>query len=236
MVGSTHWPDYVWTLVCTDPAGPRHQNLSWIFIPTNLPGITIQPFKMMMGIKNSVFFDNMRVTAFYLVGGENQGWKVAETHLELEHGGAGGLASNPLVGRVASFCRENKWNGQPLIKDQAVRDILADMFIEADISRLLAMRNFWLRNTRQPHSYEGPQLRYHDRVATLRMAERMQQIVGYSSLVADLSVPEAEDFEYLTRKGPGALHGGGTLDTDRLIIARRMGLGRTVREEAAVTI
>jgi len=38
------------------------------------------------------------------------------------------------------------------------------------------------------------------------------------------------------RSGPGWLHGGGTLDTDRLIIARRLGLGRPQQETAPTTV
>ena len=92
MVGHHLPPDYLWTLVCTNPQGKRHENLAWLHIPANLPGITIQHMNMMMGIKNAVFFDNVRVPAKYLIGGENNGWKVASTHMELEHGGDGRIA------------------------------------------------------------------------------------------------------------------------------------------------
>lgn len=235
MVGYPHKPDYLWTFVCTDPSGPRHQNLSWIHIPADLPGITIQPLKMVIGMKNSVFFDNVRVPASYLVGGENNGWKVANTYMEGEHGIRGNLASNRLVERVAGFCQDNKRNGEPLIKDQGVRDLLADMLIESDTMRVLASRSFRLRNARQPHSYEGVQSFYFQRIAKLRMAELMQRIMGYSCLATDFSLSEAEGFEYLARQAVCHLHGAGTLDTDRVIIARRMGLGRTMKEQAPVT-
>jgi alkylation response protein AidB-like acyl-CoA dehydrogenase len=48
-----------------------------------------------MGIKNAVFFDNVRVPANILSVGENNGWKVASTHMELEHGGDGRIAADP---------------------------------------------------------------------------------------------------------------------------------------------
>lgn len=89
MVGHHVPPEFLWTLVCTDPFCPRHENLRWLYVPAGLPGITIQHMHLMMGIKNTVFFDNVRVPAKYLVGGENNGWRVANTHLELEHGGEG---------------------------------------------------------------------------------------------------------------------------------------------------
>ena len=106
LVGHHLPPDYLWTFVCTNPAGKRHENLGWLYIPATLPGITIQHMHLMMGIKNAVFFDNVRVPAKYLVGGENNGWKVANSYLELEHGGGGSVAEHPLFKRLIAHCQE----------------------------------------------------------------------------------------------------------------------------------
>ena len=119
MVGHHLPPDFLWTLVCTNPQGKRHENLAWLHIPANLPGITIQHMNLMMGIKNAVFFDNVRVPAKYLIGGENMGWKVASTHMELEHGGDGRIAADPLIERVVEYCRNTHVDGKPIIEDSA---------------------------------------------------------------------------------------------------------------------
>ena len=236
MVGHHLPPDYVWTLVCTDPGGKRHENLGWLHVPANLPGITIQHMHLMMGIKNAVFFDNVRVPAKYLVGGENQGWQVAHTHLELEHGGDGRVGVDPLIERVIEYCQKTAIDGKPLLEDLRVRDTIADMMIELNTLRRFNQRIFWHRFARQPHPYGGAQQRYYQRMARLRNAERLQQIMGCDALVQDLSVHEVVDFEYAVRSGPGQLHGGGTLDTDRLVFARRVGLGRPTQEKAPETI
>jgi alkylation response protein AidB-like acyl-CoA dehydrogenase len=236
MVGHHLPPDYLWTLVCTNPAGKRHENLGWLHIPAGLPGIAIQPMHLMMGIKNTVFFDNVRVPARYLVGGENNGWKVANTHLELEHGGEGRVGVDPLVERVVEYCRRTGVGGKLLIEDEGIRDTVADMMIELNTLRRFNQRNFWHRFARQPHPYGGAQQRYFQRMARLRNGERLQRIMGADALVQDLSVHEVVDFEYAVRTGPGQLHGGGTLDTDRLVFARRVGLGRAAQEKAPETI
>jgi alkylation response protein AidB-like acyl-CoA dehydrogenase len=113
MVGHHLPPDFLWTLVCTNPGGKRHENLGWLYIPATLPGITIQHLHLMMGIKNAVFFDSVRVPAKYLVGGENNGWKVANSYLELEHGGGGSVAENPLFKRLIEHCRKTEGSGRP---------------------------------------------------------------------------------------------------------------------------
>jgi 3-oxocholest-4-en-26-oyl-CoA dehydrogenase alpha subunit len=235
MVGHHLPPDYLWTLVCTNPQGKRHENLGWLHIPANLPGITIQHMYLMMGIKNAVFFDNVRVPAKYLIGGENNGWKVASTHMELEHGGDGRVSVDPVVERVVEYCQKNYVDGTPLIEDDKVRDVIADIMIELNTLRRFNQRNFWHRFAKVPHPYGGVQQRYFQRTARLRNGERLQQIMGCDALVQDLSVHEVVDFEYCVRSGPGQLHGGGTLDTDRLIFARRLGLGRPTQEKAPET-
>ena len=235
MVGHHLPPDYLWTLVCTNPQGKRHENLGWLHIPANLPGITIQHMYLMMGIKNAVFFDNVRVPAKYLIGGENNGWKVANTHMELEHGGDGKIGVDPVVERVVEYCQKNHIGGKPLIEDDKVRDVIADITIELNTLRRFNQRNFWHRFAKIPHPYGGVQQRYFQRMTRVRNAERLQQIMGCDALAQDLSVHEVVDFEYLVRSGPGQLHGGGTLDTDRLIFARRLGLGRPTQEKAPET-
>ena len=235
MVGHHLPPDYLWTLVCTNPQGKRHENLGWLHIPANLPGITIQHMYLMMGIKNAVFFDNVRVPAKYLIGGENNGWKVANTHMELEHGGDGRISVDPVVERVVEYCQKNHVGVRPLIEDDKVRDVIADIMIELNTLRRFNQRNFWHRFAKIPHPYGGVQQRYFQRTARLRNGERLQQILGADALVQDLSVHEVVDFEYCVRSGPGQLHGGGTLDTDRLIFARRLGLGRPTQEKAPET-
>ncbi len=122
------------------------------------------------------------------------------------------------------------------MEDTGTRELIADMMIDLNTLKRFNQRNFWHRFTRQPHPYGGTQQRYFQRMARLRNGERLQQIMGYDALLQNLSVHEVVDFEYAVRTGPGQLHGGGTLDTDRLIFARRVGLGRPTKEKAPTTI
>jgi alkylation response protein AidB-like acyl-CoA dehydrogenase len=82
-------PDFLYTLVNTAPEAPRHENISAFLIPADLRGISIVPMDLVGGAKQFVFFDNVRVPSKYLLGQENKGWMIANTTLELEHGGRG---------------------------------------------------------------------------------------------------------------------------------------------------
>ena len=107
-IGSANGTDWMWTIAVTDSNGKRHENLSWFMIDARLPGIAFQPMDLLgsgegggeSGHKNTIFFEDVRVPASCLVGGENNGWKVASTHLELEHGGGGRIGRNRLWERL----------------------------------------------------------------------------------------------------------------------------------------
>jgi alkylation response protein AidB-like acyl-CoA dehydrogenase len=241
-VGSAHGCDYMWTITCTDPEAPRHQNLGWFMIPSDLPGITVVPMDLLSsagesgagsGVKNMVYFDNVRVPAFNLVGGENEGWKVATTHLELEHGTGGRIARNWLVDRLFDYCRKTHRKGQPLSKDPDVRDRLIDIYIDAEINRLFQLRNYWMRHSQANITYEGPQASYFRKTAGLRMATAILDILGPAALTKDPEWGAADGhIEAHQRAAIIALHPGGTTDIQKVIMARRIGIGREVRERA----
>ena len=241
-VGSSLGCDYMWTITVTDPEGKRHENLGWFMIPSGLPGITVQPMDLLIsggesgagsGVKNTVFFDNVRLPAFNLIGGENQGWKVATTHLELEHGTGGRIGRNWLVDRLFEHCRNNTRRGEPMTKDPDVRDRLVDVYIEAEIVRLLNLRNYWMRHSGATITYEGPQASYMRKTSGLRMAGAMLDILGPAGLTHDPELGAADGhMEAHARAGIVAIHPGGTTDIQKVIMARRIGIGREVREKA----
>ncbi len=241
-VGSDHGCDYMWTITVTDPEAKRHENLGWFMVPTHLPGITIQPMDLLIsggesgagsGVKQTVYFDNVRVPAFNLVGGENQGWKVATTHLELEHGTGGRIGRNWLVDRLFDHCRTTERRGEPMTSDPDVRDRLIDVYVEAEIVRLLNLRNYWMRHSGAHITYEGPQASYMRKTSGLRMAQAMLDILGPAGLTHDKELGAADGhMEAHSRAGIVAIHPGGTTDIQKVIMARRIGIGREVRERA----
>ena len=241
-VGSDHGCDFMWTITVTDPDAKRHENLGWFMVPSHLPGITIQPMDLLIsggesgagsGVKQTVYFDNVRVPAFNLVGGENEGWKVATTHLELEHGTGGRIGRNWLVDRLFDHCRTTERRGEPMTNDPDVRDRLIDVYVEAEIVRLLNLRNYWMRHSGAHITYEGPQASYMRKTSGLRMARAMLDILGPAGLTHDKELGAADGhMEAHSRAGIVAIHPGGTTDIQRVIMARRIGIGREVRERA----
>jgi len=88
-------------LARTDPGAPKHKGITYFAFPMEQPGVEVRPLREMTGraLFSEVFFDNARVRDDAIIGGENNGWLVANTTLANERaglgtggGGAGGAA------------------------------------------------------------------------------------------------------------------------------------------------
>ena len=88
--GTPLTPDYLFILVTTDPNGERYKNLSTIIINARDPGVTISRRKILTGKSlRSFAFTDVRVPVVDVIGDEGGGWDVAQTLLDVEHGGKG---------------------------------------------------------------------------------------------------------------------------------------------------
>lgn len=82
-----HRADWMFALVRTDPgARPPHAGISMLLIDLKSPGITIRPIHTLRGDEEFAeeFFDNVIVPKENLLGGLNEGWKLATTVLGAE--------------------------------------------------------------------------------------------------------------------------------------------------------
>lgn len=234
-VGSAHGAERLWVITMTDPDAPRHHNLSWFMIDADLPGIDIQPQELLschgedesdvFGFKNTIYFDHVRVPASSLIGGENNGWKVAGTHLALEHGGRGNVRTRKIWGQLLDYCRSTTVNGRPLIDDDAVKERLAEIHLRLESVRLLGARNFWLA-AQGTMSYEGPQLAYLQKLTGLWLTKAIIEILGPAALTNDDDLGAlGGEAERQQRDGIVDMHPGGTADIQKMLIARGLGLG-----------
>ena len=245
-IGGSHGADSFWTIARTDREAPRHQNVSWFIIPADLPGITVDRMYLLgdggegigSGYKNTIYFDNVRVPVENLVGGENNGWAVASTHLELEHGSGGRIGRNVMFERTRERLRSLPSNGSHPLDDAESRGLLADVFMETEVQRLLDLRNFWMNRSHEEMSYEGPQASYYRKMSNLRVAQTLMELLGPYTLLDDTG--EFDDaqgwFASFQRNAMVQLHPGGTADIQKVIMARRIGIGREVRERAGKTV
>ena len=82
------YADYIFLLARTDPEAPKHAGISYLLVPMKQDGVEVRPIEQIDGLAefNEVFFTNVRCPADNVIGGVNNGWKVAMTTLGFERG------------------------------------------------------------------------------------------------------------------------------------------------------
>ncbi len=84
-------------LARTDPDLPKHGGISWFALDMDQPGVEVRPLTEMTGraLFNEVFIDGARVAESALIGGLNNGWRVANTTLMVERASLGSSGRKP---------------------------------------------------------------------------------------------------------------------------------------------
>jgi hypothetical protein len=117
--------DYVFLLARTDPDAPRHAGISYLLVPMRQDGIEVRPIQQVDGSAdfNEVFFTNARCPKDNVVGGVNDGWKVAMTTLGFERGSSATTGHHRFARELDAILDEARRRGKD--QDPLVRQGLA---------------------------------------------------------------------------------------------------------------
>jgi alkylation response protein AidB-like acyl-CoA dehydrogenase len=139
--------DYCWLAVRTDPQAAKHAGLSLLIVDMkNTPGIRVDPLDLLSEHDiNQVYFEDARVPAANLVGGENKGWKLITNQLNHERVT---LCSSGIMERaygiVRDYARETRLaDGRRLIDEEWVQLNLARVHAGLEFLRLLNWKVAW---------------------------------------------------------------------------------------------
>ena len=242
-VGGLHPPpEQFYLLTRSDLEAPRHQNLSSFICPANLPGITIQPLDLFPlstfgaasgptganteAVKNSVFFDDVRIHESCLIGAEGDGWKVTQATFEVEHGGgsrgAAGAPRNYVAEKFFAQCKNNPNIVKRLRENPHLVDSVVNIYIGVQIERLYAIRNA----DGKGGAYGGPQSVLYSKLFGTTFIADMAEVLGPCALAdeGEWCLDEAI-FEVGQRCGI-CLAPGGTPEAMKIIISRALAIGR----------
>ena len=145
---SAHRADHIMVLTRTDPDAPKHRGISFLLCDMNTPGLTVNPIINMAGDHgfNMVTFDNVRVPKKNLVGEQNRGWYVGATLLDFERSGVDYSAGGRRVlEELIAYAKDNDQNGSLIASNAIMRNRLADLAIEVDVSRLISYNIAWMQ-------------------------------------------------------------------------------------------
>ena len=145
---SAHRADHIMVLTRTDPDAPNHRGISFLLCDMNTPGLTVNPIINMAGDHgfNMVTFDNVRVPKKNLVGEQNRGWYVGATLLDFERSGVDYSAGGRRVlEELTDYAKNNNQNGSLISDNPIMRNSLANLAIEVEVSRLISYNIAWMQ-------------------------------------------------------------------------------------------
>ncbi|MEU7853141.1 acyl-CoA dehydrogenase family protein [Nonomuraea sp. NPDC049141] len=139
----------------SDPEAPTYRQQSMLLIPRDTPGITVLRDLPMFGYTDrlghgDVLFEDVRVPAANLLGGEGDGFALAQGRLgpgRMHYAmRAVGFAERAL-GLMCRRVLDREAFGGPLADQGVVREWIARSRIEIEQLRLLVLKSAWLMDT-----------------------------------------------------------------------------------------
>ena len=221
-----HYSDFGILVVRHDPDLEKHKSLSFFFVDMKSPGITVKPIKQIPGTAgsgagfNEVYFDDVRIPDSQRLGEIGDGWKVAITTLMNERLAVGD-AKGADVNEALSLAKDKDDFGQLMIKNQAVRDKLADWFCEANGLKYTKFRTM---SALSKGEAPGPEAS----ITKIVSANKLQAIGNFgidSGDMAGMLIDEEDgmsSFQAAWLGAPGLRIAGGTDEILKNIIAERV--------------
>ncbi len=138
--------DYIWLAARTDPDVKKHRGISMFLVPTTSEGYTCTPIYTMSGVRtNATYYENVRVPAANLIGGENNGWSLITGQLNHERVSLMNVGpTERMYDEVVEWARDTKLaDGRRVIDQDWVKLNLARFKVTVDALRLMNWKQTW---------------------------------------------------------------------------------------------
>jgi alkylation response protein AidB-like acyl-CoA dehydrogenase len=141
----------MFVLCRTDPAAEKHAGISFVLINFKDPAVSYQPVRQMSGAAEFAqdFLDGVRAPLFNVIGGLNNGWRVAMTTLGYERGGSATILHLFYEREFWELAETARKRGSTA--DPVVRQKLAWAYSQVQLMRFSGLRTLaGLAEGRQP--------------------------------------------------------------------------------------
>lgn len=186
----------------TDPDAARHRQQSMVLVPRDTPGVTIVRPLTVFGYDDrdhgghaEIAFDEVRVPASNLIGGEGDGFAIAQARLgpgRIHHC----MRALGTAERALALVRERALNrvafGRSLSEQGVLREWVAESRIQLESLRLLVLKTAWLMDTagNRAAMTEIQAIKIAVPRAVQQILDRAIQVFGAAGLSADLPLAE----------------------------------------------
>ena len=186
--------DHALVFAKTDPSA-RHRGISAFIVETAWPGVSTAETENKLGVwagsTGELFFENVEIPAENLVGEEGQGFEIAMYGLDQGRftvaAGACGVIRACLEKSV-EYARERQTFGKPIGRHQFVQDMIAEMVLGYETSKLLVMQAAWLKDRGARNTRETSLAKWHATESAFRAAHLAIQVHGAYGYSAEYGV------------------------------------------------
>jgi len=227
--------DYIWLATRTDPDASKHKGISMFVVPMDTPGIKVVPMHLLGDHNiNYTFYEDVRVPAANLVGGENQGWSLITNQLNHERVT---LCSSGIIERamtdVRAWAQSTKLaDGRRVIDQEWVQVHLARIYARLEFLKLINWKVAWTATQGHLDVADASTIKVFGTEFYLEAFKLMMEIVGQAGYLAK-GTPEAVlagRLEMYARSLVILTFGGGTNEIQRDLIAIfGLGMPRSLR-------
>jgi alkylation response protein AidB-like acyl-CoA dehydrogenase len=220
--------DYIYCLVRSGDDSQRYENLSFVLVPPDAPGIAIHPIdhlNLRYTLSSDVILENVELPIENLVGGEagwNRGWKMlAGRALDVEK-----IEITAVTFGIAQAAVEEAWDyaqqrvqfGKPISAHQSVRHALVEARTRLEACRHMLYHGAWLASQSRPCSVETSMAKLFVADTAVDVVLSCQRVMGAYGL------SEGYDMERHVRDVIGMPIVGGSSNMQKNNIANRLGL------------
>jgi alkylation response protein AidB-like acyl-CoA dehydrogenase len=227
-----HEAEYVFLLTRTNSEVSKHRGLTMFLVPMDALGVEVQPIWTIGDVRtNATYYSDVVVPDAARVGEVDDGWGVMGIALMFERTGGG--ADARILGEAVRAARSvTTLDEKSLLDDESVRERLARLAIEREVSTLLRLRAKWVESKGSRSMIEGSMFKLFSAESQVRSASDLLDIFGPSGLLeaGNPGAPGSGEFSHEFRHSIVLPIYGGSSEVQRRIIAERgLGLPRSNR-------
>jgi alkylation response protein AidB-like acyl-CoA dehydrogenase len=220
--------DYIWLAARTNPEVKKHKGISIFAVPTDTPGFTLTPIRVMGGARtNATYYDDVRVPHDALIGDVDHGWDLIVNQLNFERIALGPPAYvERQYGLVLDWARQTGKIDEPWVQLN-----LARVRAKLEFLRLINWKMAWATERDEVNPAEASATKVFASEFYTEAYRLLMEILGPAGALKRGS-PEAAVRGSLERAYQGTLvltFGGGTNEVQRdLISIFGLGMPRSV--------
>ncbi|MBN9619364.1 MAG: acyl-CoA dehydrogenase family protein [Actinobacteria bacterium] len=216
--------DYCLVLARTDPAATRHHGIAAFIVPMDSDGVTVRPIVLANGEEEfaEVYLDEVHLPADNLLGGVDDGWRVAMDVVNYERG----AVDTGYLSKFERYLSElaSAVNARSTTPDRSTLSALGEAAAGLEVLRMHCLRSL---SARLAGTAPGPEAS----IDKLLMTSVEQTLLATSlDLLADVNTPGRADWfaRYLYGRA-GSIYGGSAQIQRNILAERLLGLPRSGR-------